>query len=385
MAALLSSEIEDGNKRDVMVDHIADAKKLGVEVLPPNINLSESNFSVESGRIVFGLAAIKGCGRQATEAIVRARAEGGPFRDLFDFSERVDSRQVNRAAIERLIKAGAFDCLGAHRAQLTHVLPRALQAAAEHQDDKRRGQKNLFDVGGPEANGTTNGTPADDLPGVAPWPETEKLKYEKEVLDFYFSSHPLAQTEKDVNRYASHTIAGLKGVPADTEVTLGGMLTQVRIMTYKKPQRNGNTRYGRCKVEDMTGIIESVMWGDEFIRYKDNFVEDQVVLVRGNLERKTDEPILQITRVLTLEQAQRELARELHLLVKVGQHTPVDVDVLGVILRKTPGTCPVILTVKDPAGRRCILKLGRDFQINPATYLKDELEGLLGGGCVQLR
>jgi DNA polymerase-3 subunit alpha len=385
MAALLSSEIEDGNKRDVMVDHIADAKKLGVDVLPPDVNLSESNFSVESGRIVFGLAAIKGCGRQATEAIVRARAEGGPFGDLFDFCERVDSRQVARAAIERLIKAGALDCLGAHRAQLTHLLPRALQSATERQDDKRRGQKNLFEVGGSETNGTANGVLTEDLPGVAPWPETEKLKYEKEVLDFYFSSHPLAQTEKDVNRYASHSIAGLKGVPADTEVTLGGMLTQVRIMTYKKPQRNGNTRYGRCKVEDMSGVLECVMWGDEFVRYKDNFVEDQVLLVRGNLERKTDEPILQITRVLTLEQAQRELARELHLLVKVGQHSPVDVDVLAGILRKTPGTCPVILTVKDPGGRRCVLKLGRDFQINPATYLKDELEELLGGGCVQLR
>jgi DNA polymerase-3 subunit alpha len=267
---------------------------------------------------------------------------------------------------------------------LTHLLPRALQAAAERQDDKRKGQKNLFDTGAPDSNGTVNGAPVDDLPGVAPWSETEKLKYEKEVLDFYFSSHPLAQREKDVARYASHSIAALKGVPAETEVTLGGMLTQVRLMTYKKPQRNGNTRYGRCKVEDMTGIIESVMWGDEFIRYKDNFVEDQVLLVRGNLERKTDEPMLQITRILTLEQAQRELARELHLLAKVGQHSAVDMDVLGGILRKTPGTCPVILTVKDPAGRRCVLKLGRDFQINPATYLKDELEGLLGGGCVQL-
>src|SRR5262249_33728530 len=116
MAALLSSEIDDGNKRDIMVDHIADARKLGVEVLPPDVNVSEPNFTVQQGKIVFGLAAIKGCGRNATEAIVRARAEGGPFRDLFDFCERIDPKAVNQASIERLIKAGAFDHFRGHRA-----------------------------------------------------------------------------------------------------------------------------------------------------------------------------------------------------------------------------------------------------------------------------
>jgi DNA polymerase-3 subunit alpha len=383
MAALLSSEIEDGNKRDIMVEHIADAKKLGVEVLPPDVNLSESNFTVDQGRVVFGLAAIKGCGWQATDAIVEARKKGGPFKDLFDFCDRADPRLVNRAAIERLIKAGAFDRLRGHRAQLTHLLPRAIQAAAERQNDLRKGQKSLF---GGNGDDSPISPIAEDLPEVEPWPETEKLKYEKEVLDFYFSSHPLAQAEKEVARYASHTVANLKGVPADTEVTLGGMLSQVRVMTYKKPQRNGNTRYGRCKVEDMTGSLEAVIWGDEFLKYKDVFVEGpDPVVVRGNLERKTDEPSLQITRLLTLPQAQRELARELHLLFHLGRHSPLDVDTLGTILRQTPGSCPVLLTIKDTAGRCCILKLARDCHVNPATYRRDELEVLLGAGCVQMR
>jgi DNA polymerase-3 subunit alpha len=354
-----------------------------VEVLPPNVNLSESSFTVDAGRIVFGLAAIKGCGWQATDAIVEARRTGGPFKDLFDFCDRVDARLVNRAAIERLIKAGAFDGMRGHRAQLMHMLPRALQCAVDRQNDLRKGQKNLF---GGNGDDTPAASVSDELPDVAPWPETEKLGYEKEVLDFYFSSHPLAQLEKEVGRYASHTIAGLKGVPAETEVTLGGMLSQVRVMNYKKPQRNGNTRYGRCKVEDMTGSLEAVMWGDEFIKYKDVFVEGpNPIVVRGVLERKTDTPALQITRVLTLEQAQRELARELHLLFQLGRHNPVDIDVLGNILRRTPGSCPVVVTIKDAAGRCCILKLGRDCQINPATYRKDELEGLLGAGSVQMR
>lgn len=381
MAALLSSEIEDGNKRDIMVDHIADARKLGVPVLPPDVNLSDSNFAVRGSQIVFGLAAIKGCGRLATDAIVAAR-QGRPFRDLFDFCDRVDPKHVTRAAVERLIKAGAFDSFHAHRAQLMAVLPRALQAATDRQKDVRVGQRNLFEVAVeaavvPAAN--------EGLPDVEAWPEREKLKYEKEVLDFYFSSHPLAEQDTALRRYVTHDVAGLKGVPADTEVTIAGMLTQVRVMTYKKPQRNGNTRYGRCKVEDVSGVLESVMWGDEFTKFKDLFAEDQILLVRGNLERKTEEPTLQITRLWTLEDAQREMARELHLLFKLGQHGPLDVDVLATILKKTHGSCPVILTVKDPSGKRCILQLGREYRINPATYCRDELEALLGSGSVQLR
>ncbi|MFO0841512.1 MAG: DNA polymerase III subunit alpha [Gemmataceae bacterium] len=382
MAALLSSEIEDGNKRDIMVDHIADAKKLGIEVLPPDVNLSESDFSVKGNKVVFGLAAIKGCGRGTTDAVVQARGEGGRFRDLFDFCERVDQKLAPKGAIERLIKAGAFDRLGGHRAQLTQALPRALQAAADRQKDSRAGQMSLFDAT-PEVEAAPS--PNEGLPEVEPWPETEKLKYEKEVLDFYFSSHPLAQQEAMLRRYVSHSVAELKGVPGDTEVTVGGMLTQVRVMTYKKPQRNGNTRYGRCKVEDFSGALECVLWGDEFSKFKELFVEDDVVLARGNLERKTDQPVLQITRLMTLEQAQRELARELHLLFRLERHGPLDVDVLANLLRKTPGSCPVILTVKDPGGKRCILKLGRECCVNPATYLRDELEGLLGHGSVCLR
>ncbi len=135
MAALLSSEIEDGNKRDIMVDHIADARKMGVEVLPPNVNASDSEFTVYDGKIVFGLTAIKGVGRSSSEEIARARGEGGRFKDLFDFCERVDAKVVNKATIERLIKAGAFDRFGGHRAQLT------ARAAARHAGGRRSAER----------------------------------------------------------------------------------------------------------------------------------------------------------------------------------------------------------------------------------------------------
>src|SRR5207248_3089950 len=144
MAALLSSEVEDGNKRDILVQHIEDARRFGVEVCPPDVNAGEPDFTVTDGKIVFGLTAIKGLGRGAAEEILRARQADGPFKDLFDFCERVDLKIVSRAGIERLIKAGALDPLGGRRAALFHILPRALQAAGELQQDRRHGQKNFF-------------------------------------------------------------------------------------------------------------------------------------------------------------------------------------------------------------------------------------------------
>jgi DNA polymerase-3 subunit alpha len=384
MAALLSSEIEDGNKREIMVEHIADARRLGLEVLPPNVNTSDSDFTVQGGRVVFGLTAIKGCGRGATDEIVRARDAGGPFKDLFDCCERLDLRLVNRAALERLIKAGGMDCFKGHRAQMLHLLPRALQAATERQNDLRLGQRNLFDAFEPaeSAAESKNGT-IDGLPDVPRWSDTDLLKYEKEVLDFYFSSHPLVQQEKAIRRYASHSATQLQGLPADQEVTMAGMLTQVRLMNTKKA-RNGNSRYLRCKLEDFTGVVECVMWPEDFARCKDAVAEDAVRIVRGTVERTRETPGLVLTRVFSLEQARRELAKELHLLVQLGTHSQVDVDALATVLRKSPGSCPVVLTVRDAGGRHCLLRLARDFSINPANFACEQLEAMLGEGGVRL-
>ena len=193
MAALLSSEIEDGNKRDIMVQHIEDTRRLGVEVCPPDVNEGEEDFTVSGSRVLFGLTAIKGVGRGAAGEIVRSRREGGIYKDLFDFCERIDLKIVPKAAIERMIKAGAFDNLGAARSQWMHLLPRALQAAGDLQDDRRSGQRNFLDV-------FEAAKPVDwarhTLPDIPEWSSSEKLKYEKESLDFYISSHPRAEHER---------------------------------------------------------------------------------------------------------------------------------------------------------------------------------------------
>jgi DNA polymerase-3 subunit alpha len=379
MAALLSSEIDDGNKRDILVDHIYDARRLGVPVLGPDVNEGEADFTVRDGRIVFGLTAIKGLGRGAAESIVAARREKGKIRDLFDFCERVDLRTVTRAATERLIKAGAFDCLGGNRNQLLQALPRAIQSAEEIQKDRRRGQRNIFDMmDGPadEAGAPAPGV----LPDVPEWPPAERLKFEKEALDFYFSSHPLAQHEDDLRRFATHTAGSLKAVPDGSDVLLGGMLTQVRYFNTKRA-RNGNTRYVRCKLEDFSGQAECVMWPDDFLRYKDDFADDRIVFAKGLVEQKGAEPVVVLTRVFDIETARKEMTRGLVLTLAADQDVQV-VDRLASLLRRAPGGCQVYLHVRDAAGRRARMKLGEDYRVDPRQLNVSELELLLGPGSV---
>ncbi|MHB1421596.1 MAG: DNA polymerase III subunit alpha [Gemmataceae bacterium] len=383
MAALLSSEIDDGNKRDVMVEHIADARKMNVEVLPPDVNVSDGDFTVHNGKIVFGLTAIKGVGRNSSEEIVRARAEGGRFKDIFDLCERVDLKILNRATMERLIKAGALDRLGGHRAQLTSVLPRAIQSATDRQADRRLGQRNLFDAFAAEGSTAAAKEQNETLPDVSPWPETEKLKYEKEVLDFYLSSHPLAENEKLLARYRSHTAEEMKQLAADQEATLAGMFAQIALKNTQKA-RNGNSRYFLARIEDMSGSAKCVMWPDDFARFKEEIRDDIPYIIKGTVDRRREEPTLVINRILTLDEAKRELARGLYLLLHLGRTRTEDIDRLETVLRQTPGPCPVYLTIKDGADKMCVLKLGRDFSINPNTFPQDDLEAILGANSVRL-
>ncbi len=380
MAALLSSEIEDGNKRDIMVQHIEDARRLGVAVLPPDINAGEVEFAVAGGKILFGLTAVKGVGRGAASEIIRARRERGPYKDLFDFCERVDLKLVPRSAIERLIKAGAFDGFSARRSQWMYVLPKALQAAGELQQDRRAGQRNFLDASADSSSEQAQISAA--LPDIPEWPNSEKLKNEKEALDFYFSSHPLTQHEADLARLSTHRVEQLASLESNQEVILGGMLTKVRLVNTKR-SRSGNTRYVRCKLEDFTGAVECVMWPDDFVRYKDEFRDDRVCLVKGTIERTREEPGLVLSRVFSVEQAKQELTKWLRLSLSLEAHGPNTIDRLASVLERSPGSCPVVLEVRDDTGKRCRLKTGEGLRVNPTTLSVGELEMILGPGRVE--
>ena len=384
MAALLSSEVEDGNKRDIMVDHIADARKFGVPVNPPDVNRGEPNFTVKDGQIIFGLVAIKGLGRGAAEEIMRARNEGGPFKDLYDFCERVDMKSVSKAAVERLIKAGAMDGFAqpfAHRAQLLAMLAGALNAAETKQEDRKSGKRDMFEDMTliEESAGSAVEKAPPQLPNIPRWSNMDQLKFEKEALDFYFSSHPLAEFDAALKRFASHSCQMVADARNGSQVRFGGMISQTRVMTTKK-----GGRYVRCKIEDFTAQLDCVMWPDDFGRYPTEFTDDKIYLFEAVVEedQKSGNKSTILRKLMTLDQARKELTKGMVLNLTLGQHGPETVDRIGTILKRTAGQCTVFMAVKDGVGRTAQFRLGEEYRINPAEVPVEELELLIGAGSV---
>lgn len=386
MAALLSSEIDDGNKRDVFIDHISDARRLGIEVLPPDVNRGMADFDVQNNRIIFGLTAIKGLGRGAAEEIVRARTEGGKFNDLFDFCERVDRRVVQKAALEKMIQAGAFDCFARRSAQFAAV-GKAYQSAEERAAEKRRGQKSFLDLfeseGGEEASDSANNH---GLPDVPEWPETERLKFEKEALDFYISSHPLAQHDEQLRRFRTHDAGDLaRGGKNGLEARIGGMITNLDVRTANKG-RNMGRKYAMFRIEDFTGTVRCIMWSDEYARFREVMTDDLVALFEGVLNWAPDraEPDFQVKKVITIDEARREFTKSMVLKLSYSEdeETLRKLDAVSLVLKRYRGACPVYLSVRDLNGKQVQLKLNDEFRVNPAALKLEELEMLLGAGAV---
>jgi DNA polymerase-3 subunit alpha len=383
MAALLSSELDDGNKRDVFIDHIADARRLGVDVLPPDVNRGLADFDVQNNRIIFGLTAIKGLGRGAAEAIVRARADGGKFRDLYDFCERIDRRVVPKSAVEKMIQAGAFDALG-RRAALFAAVGKAYASADERAAERRRGQGGLFDD--EDGDGPAAGTAGHGLPDVPEWPETERLKFEKEALDFYITSHPLAQHDEQLRRFRTHDAGDLaRGGKNGTEARVGGMITNLDVRTANKG-RNVGRKYAMFRIEDFTGSVRCILWSDEYARFKEVVGSDFVGLFEGVLNWAPDraEPDFQVKKVITVEEARAEFTKSM--VLKVDYTEDADalrrLDAVGLVLKRYRGGCPVYLSVRDGNGKQVQLKLNDEFRVNPAALKPEELEMVLGPGAV---
>ncbi len=381
MAAVLTSELGDHEK---IAEHIRNSKELNITILPPSINVSEAEFSVFGENSVrFGLAAIRGFGRKAAEAIVQERKQNGRFKDLFEFCERIDQRVVTRAAIETLIKAGALDELAdGHRSALMLALPGALQAGSSIQEDRRRGQRHMFDMfeaSADEANPKDNHR---TLPSTLPWTRIELLTAEKEALGFYLSSHPLADHESTIQAYSSHALSQLSNLAANQEVFIGGMIVGLRF-TNAKRSRSGETRMARFKLEDMTNSVECVMFPDDFVRNKDILKDDLICFVRANVDRSREQPSLIVSRLVSLLEAQNEQTRGLILRLSMREHDDRIMGQIAHLLRNAPGRCPVFLDVADDNGRHAHLRVGDRYHIDPARVDRNRLELLLGEGTVE--
>lgn len=378
MAALLSGDIEGRNfkRKDALVEHMEDCARMGIVVLPPDVNHSHSDFVVQEGKIRFALSAIRGCGGGSADAIVVARLKDGPFKDLFDLCERVDPSQCNRSTIETLIRSGAMDCFGARRSQLLTILDKALQAGAAKVADRRTGQRGLFDD---EDDTEAAANPKIDLPDVPELPEKERLQGEKDVLGFYLSAHPLSEHESAMRNLTSHTTVTLRQLPNRAEVIVAGMISSIKLAHTRNPKPGAPSKYANFDLEDLDGTIRCICWPDGYELMGHYIEADAVVLIRGAVDRRDggDERNLICNEIIPLHEADTKFTTGIRIHLDEQKHSPDHVARIREILRGYPGTREVLISLRLDTGEMVHLR-SEQHKVDVHRQLRDRLDDLLG-------
>ncbi len=379
MAALLSCGMEDSAR---IAEHVEDCRRMKITVLPPDVNTSEVEFAVVGDNLTFGLGAVKGVGENAVEALVAERIENGPFKNIFDLTERVDPKVLTKSALEILIKAGALDSLGPNRAQHLAAVERAVQSASAKQRDKARGQKSLFGDDSGEEEGAEDD--ALMLPELPDWTHAQKLVAEREVLGFYLTSHPLTEHAEKLARFASHVTSELVDLEDRAEVSLAGMISSIKKAQTKKPSRNGNTRYVNFDFEDPHGMVRCILWPEEFARMGHLVEPDAICFVKGRVDRRGREPNLIVNQIMSLDEAEKTFTDRLAIKFQHGLHDENDMIRVRDILNRHPGLADVILLVETPDEKtndrqlRYVMQLPNSMRVACDAALRTELAAALG-------
>lgn len=377
MAANLSIEISDNER---IGELLFECQAMDISILPPSVNESGVRFTAlppgeEKRRAIrFGLAGIKNVGLGAVEAIVAERQESGPFKGLFDFCARIDGQRVNRKTIESLVRSGAFDFTGISRSRLFAGIELAMGRAAAEQRDRRAGQISLFDQ--LETPGESKGD--DELPQVEPWPQSQNLAGEKELLGFYISGHPLAALRTEIARYSLHSLPELREQPDQTQTRIAGLVTGYTKRFTKKDQR------AMCvfRLETLEGTLEVVVFPTPFEQYAVHINEEAPVLVCGDLAREGDQLRIRANEIYPLPDAHRYFAQSINLHIPEARATDEVFRSLRQLLRANPGDIPVSLCIKYPDGEKVFIKAEHTFYTTATQRVLHEMEKILGEGSV---
>ena len=382
MASLLCSDIDGRNfkRKDALIEHMEDCDRMGIEVVPPCVNQSAADFSVADGRIHFALSAIKSCGGSTAISIEQERKKSGPYKDIFDFCERVDPQACNKSAIETLVKAGAMDCFDAKRSQLCAVIEKAVQAGAAVQADKKSGQASLFGAFEEDEAETIKPT----LPDLAEWPDREKLGYEKEVLGYYLDSHPLAEFEPRLATFRTHQTDGLTEIQDRGEVILGGMISSIKIAHTKNPKAGQPSKYANFDLEDMQGAIRCILWPRGFADHGEKVQPDAVVLAKGKIDRRGggDEANLIVDELIPIDELDNRYTHGMRIRLEEQKHEPQTLKLLREILRGYPGKQELLFSMKLNEGETVHLKSNMKVHVTPE--MRSRVDDLLGAGCYRL-
>ncbi|MFH1067690.1 MAG: DNA polymerase III subunit alpha, partial [bacterium] len=372
MAALLSNELDNTDKIALFV---AEAHNLGIEILPPSVNESELLFTVGPKQIRFGLAAIKNVGNAAVEAMLRARAEGGPFTSLHDFCQRVEFQSINKKTVESLVKAGAFDSFHSNRAALFAQIDEALSQAASSAHDKARGQTSLFSMLGEAASAPPL------FPNTPPWPMRQQLAYEKELLGFYITGHPVNEFEADLRGFRTLDLGEASELTDDSPVRIAGVITAIEVRTTQKDGRP----YARLQVEDQTGRMEVMIFPGMYTEMGALLSEGAPLVISGHMDNQDEgRQRFRTNEVFTLARACERLVKEIHLVIPRSQSTEASLFAsIRDILSRFSGTVPVCLAIATPSGE-ALLETGESFRVAPSIELFARLRALLGVDNVKI-
>ncbi|HEY6951338.1 MAG TPA: DNA polymerase III subunit alpha, partial [Bacteroidota bacterium] len=371
MAATLSSEMDNTDKIVLLID---DCRKLGIAVLPPDVNESGVQFSVSNKGIRFGLSAIKNVGVSAVEQIVQSRSEHGKFADIFDFCSKVDLRLTNKRTIESLIQAGAFDSLHDNRAQLFGAADRVISFGQNLQESSGRGQSTLFES--PSAKVLAR--PA--LPVTTDWSETEKLSREKALLGFYVSGHPLMKYREEIEAFASAKLGDPQSVKPNSTIRVCGIITNVKKMVDKR----GN-QMAFVTIEDFTGKAECIVFSDPFKKYGQVLSSGSIIMVIGRNDGNEETIKVIVNEVLPIDKVRERFAKSILLNVNLDAVDEGTIFELGKLLEKHRGNCVCYFNVNGGGLSRNSVYFTRKYVIDPNHQFISAVEHLLGEGAVRLQ
>ncbi len=371
MAALLTSVM--GNK-DKVAQYVNECRRIKIEVLPPDVNESEGDFTAVGGAIRFGLSAVRNVGEGAIESIIDERKANGPFRSIYDFCRRVDLGLINKRALESLIKAGAFDFTGMSRRQLVTVFEHAVDSGLKDQRDKAIGQFTLFDVG----QDAISQPVAVGLEMVDEYARAELLAYEKEMLGLYVSDHPLLEAEELLRAYTDHSLGELPDQKDGSVAWVGGIISKLTRITTKKGEP-----MLFINLEDLDGSVEAIIFPTLYDKYREILVEDKIIRVKGRIDLKEDGgPKLIALELELLDQKNKPAT--LCLSVSAESFSRQLLDELKAILSNRKGAVPVYLEIKN-GNKLTKLALGHNYCVNLNDGLLGELKALLGQSAISLK
>lgn len=355
----------DRNNTDRIVSHLNDCRASEIEVLPPNVNQSDLDFKVVDEKIRFGLAGIKNVGENAIASIVKARDEGGSFKNLFELCERVTLRQVNKKVLESLIKSGAMDDLATIRAQMMLDVESAIEYGSKTQKDKSVGQDNLF--------GSSMTIPESMHKNAQEWDEITKLQFEKESVGFYITGHPLLKYEEFLQLYTNSKTTNLNTKKNQSVVRLGGTIASCKEITTKKGKRMAFVSF-----EDLHGNTEMVLFPQTFEKVRELLTEEKPLFVVGKVDIQDDQAKVLVDEMCLLDEASKFFDGHVHIEIDASDVKQEQLENLKNLLPSIKGSCPIYLHMDMPGQFKTVLPLDDAYKIEPSLDAFEKIKEQVG-------